>query len=241
VSSSHSSALYGVDGARSGWVFARASADLQDISLWVESDLERLFSEVIATSATLAIDIPIGLPDSGPRECDRAARRMLGWPRLTSVFSAPMRPALTAKSYWEACALNEESCGKKLSRQSFALFPKLREVDALMTPDRQSIIREAHPEIAFMLLSGLDRGLATNKKTAAGRAERSEMLGRWLPGVDVSQLLASVKRSDARPDDVLDALACLVAAWRIANGNEITLPAGREEHDVRGLRMEIVV
>jgi predicted RNase H-like nuclease len=40
-------------------------------------------------------------------------------------------------------------------------------------------------------------------------------------------------------DDVVDAVACLVAARRIALGHAIALPAGRVERDRRGLRMEI--
>jgi predicted RNase H-like nuclease len=41
-------------------------------------------------------------------------------------------------------------------------------------------------------------------------------------------------------DDVVDAAACLVAAYRIARGLALTLPAGEPQIDARGLRMEIV-
>ncbi len=51
------------------------------------------FSEILALQPELlraAIDIPIGLldhPAQGGRECDRAARRVLGRGRQSSVFS----------------------------------------------------------------------------------------------------------------------------------------------------------
>jgi len=51
--------------------------------------------------AVLAIDIPIGLLD-GPRACDKAARKLLGQPRGSSVFPALSRPALGAQTYPEA-------------------------------------------------------------------------------------------------------------------------------------------
>ena len=41
-------------------------------------------------------------------------------------------------------------------------------------------------------------------------------------------------------DDVVDAVACLVAAQRIALGKALVLPDSVVEYDARGLRMEIV-
>ena len=52
-----------------------------------------LFAQIPAP-AVFSIDIPIGLTDSGPRQCDIQARRLLGARRGTSVFPAPIRPAL---------------------------------------------------------------------------------------------------------------------------------------------------
>lgn len=57
---------------------------------------------------TFMIDVPIGLPDRGARECDKAARRRLGPSRGSSVFPAPIRRILAATSYIEACAIGGE-------------------------------------------------------------------------------------------------------------------------------------
>ena len=56
---------------------------------------------------------------------------LLGSPRAGSVFPIPVRSALSARDYEEACAINAESSvhGLRLARQAFGLFPKLRQVD----------------------------------------------------------------------------------------------------------------
>jgi predicted RNase H-like nuclease len=74
------------------------------------------------------LDIPIGLPLRGSRACDLEARRLLGWPRLTSVFPAPLRPMLTATSYQEAQHIRREIDGKGCSRQAYGIQSKVREV-----------------------------------------------------------------------------------------------------------------
>ena len=50
----------------------------------------------------IVIDVPIGLLHAGERECDRAARKLIG-KRRSSVFPAPIRAMLDAETYEEAC------------------------------------------------------------------------------------------------------------------------------------------
>jgi predicted RNase H-like nuclease len=234
------SALYGVDWARNFWAVACCSPDLQDVTLRVETDLTDLFAEVIDGGAILVIDIPVGLPDSKPRKCDAEARHLLRFPRSTSVFSPPVRSALKAKSYASACDLNQAASGKRLSRQSYGILPIIRKVDALMTPERQSRIFEAHPEVTFMMLGEYRQGIVANKKSSEGSAERSYLLQKHVPGLMPGNMQDSVRSTHVALDDVHDALACLLTAWRIANCEAITLPEGEPHYDARGLRMEIV-
>ncbi len=58
--------------------------------------------------------------------------------------------------YWEACAVNQRHTEppKKISKQIFHLFPKMREIDALMTPELQVRVFEVHPELAFWAMNG---------------------------------------------------------------------------------------
>ena len=126
------------------------------------------------TLAAVAIDIPIGLAPQGPRRADIEARQRLG-PRRSSVFPAPVRSVLAALTYEEACSLSRAACGKAISKQLFNILPKIREVDALVTPQRQQRLFEMSPELSLAVLAGAP--MAHPKTTPAGRAERIDALG----------------------------------------------------------------
>ena len=102
------------------------SAELVDVSKLLKSRPNDLLC--------LAIDIPIGLLDCS-RACDKAARKLLGQPRGTSVFAAPCRTALAATTHASANLINREKTGRGLSQQAFGIIPKIKQVDDAMTPD----------------------------------------------------------------------------------------------------------
>jgi predicted RNase H-like nuclease len=206
----------------------------------VVDDLGPLFARADAGDVGIAIDIPIGLRDDGPRACDLAARRLLGRPRGSSVFPAPCRAALTAATYRRACALSRRALGVALSIECFNIVPKIREVDALMTPARQACVREVHPELVFALLAGRGAGLAAPKRTAEGERLRRRLLRRVAPPFDPNAVRRRLGPSRVARDDVVDAVACLVAAGRILRGEACVVPDGPIPRDARGLRMEIV-
>jgi predicted RNase H-like nuclease len=60
------------------------------------------------------------------------------------------------------------------------------------------------------------------------------------PRFDPAAVRARMGLTRVARDDVIDAVACLVAARRIALGKAVVLPAGAVVRDARGLRMEIV-
>ena len=232
--------LFGVDGCRGGWVIAGSDASLSRLTFTVVDDLADLFARVDAGSVGIAIDIPIGLKDDGPRACDLAARRLLGRPRGSSVFPAPCRGALTATTYRRACAASRRALGVALSIECFNIVPKIRAVDAVITPARQAFVREVHPELVFAILSGRGRGLTEPKRTPDGERVRMRLLRRVAPRFDPAAVRATLGLSRVARDDVIDAVACLVAARRIVQGKALVLPSGLVERDARGLRMEIV-
>jgi predicted RNase H-like nuclease len=174
------------------------------------------FAAVLASRprwGAIAVDIPIGLPDLGARACDVAARRLLG-PRATSrVFPAPLREVLPAETYAEACRLSRARHGKALSKQVFRILPKIREVDAALRAAPALPIFEVHPELCFRAMACAERALA-RKKSAEGRALRECLVRTAFPGFDPG---ARPPRGAAR-DDVLDALAALWTARRLAAG-----------------------
>jgi predicted RNase H-like nuclease len=193
----------------------------------------------IGQPAVLAIDIPIGLRDEGPRDCDLAARRLLGRPRGSSVFPAPVRAALDGTDYAKASELHYQADGRRLTLQAFGILPKIREVDDLLTqnPSLQNIVHEVHPELSFAIWN---RGvpMTEHKIRVAGRVERESLIAaHWQDGLRVA-LVTQLKGSRYKPDDLNDALAALWTAERIYNGTAQKFPSV-PSHDSRGLKMEI--
>ena len=186
------------------------------------------------------IDMPIGLlNDAADRHCDALARDRLKPFRSSSVFGVPPRAVTRISDYSEANALSRELTGKGLSKQSFYLFPKIRELDDwLVNPERQGEWWECHPEVAFAQLNN-GRALNASKKSEAGQAERMSLLAD-LPRVDAALERAgqNYKRKDVLPDDCIDALVCLLTAERDQH-QRIVIPATPDK-DERGLKMGIM-
>lgn len=188
--------------------------------------------------AVLTIDIPIGLPERGPRSVDVSARRLLG-PRASSVFPCPVRAALDGTSYSDACARSFTASGKKLSKQAFAILPKIREIDRVLRTSEEcrARVREVHPEICFYYLNSL-KPMAHSKKSKEGALERRELLEAHF-GPVFDRLRATVPTRDVASDDILDALVALWSAERVLSGTNVVLPEV-PECDRFGLRMEMV-
>jgi predicted RNase H-like nuclease len=220
--------LTGVDGCRGGWLAATRADDGAIGWTWTREAAELLHDG----SGVVAIDVPIGLPETGTRHCDHEARRLLGR-RGVSVFAAPVRPVLGCSTYAEARTVLAARGGASMSAQAFGIVAAVRQVDAALTAADEHRVVEAHPEVAFCLMGG-GPGLA-GKRTEDGAAARLRLLEEWLPGA--GQVLAEAPRP-ARRDDALDALACLWVARRWAAGEATVLGDGCR--DGRGLVMRIV-
>jgi predicted RNase H-like nuclease len=202
----------GVDGCRAGWIAFKV--ELPSLVTSVEVvDLSALLPNRPSDLAFLAIDIPIGLLD-GSRACDKAARKLLGQPRGTSVFAAPCRAALVAKTHAEASAINQKKMGTMLSLQSFHFGPKIKQVDDAMTPDSQQWAFEVHPEVCFWALNG-ERPMVNKKKKKAGFSERLDLLSPIF--LEIQRHLSN-RPSGVAKDDLLDAAAAKWSALRRYRG-----------------------
>jgi predicted RNase H-like nuclease len=214
----------GLDGFRGGWVAA-----------WIDDqgdhgfDYSSSLSTLLGTSHRRAmIDMPIGLKLSGRRECDISARALVG----AAVFLGARRTlwefpdqASANRYYWR-----HEGPRMGVSCQLWNIRDKIREVDDFITPDRQAIIGEAHPEVIFWKLSHPLR--LQGKKSAPGRDQRIKLLAE--KGFSkLSRWLTQRHGTGIGRDDLIDACACAVAA-RDSNAR-----LGGDEVDARGLRMEI--
>jgi predicted RNase H-like nuclease len=229
----------GVDGCRAGWV--RVSRELASGELRLDAiPSEREIVTREPRARVIALDIPIGLPERGSRECDLRARAVLGRPRGSSVFPAPLRSALEAATHDEASAITEAIDGRRMSIQAFAILPKVRAIDELlaMSPEARQRVREVHPELSFWAWN--DRSsLRHSKRAAAGARERLALAERWLGRDLLPRLRGSHSKREIGDDDVLDAIAALWTAHRIARGAAETLPRS-PLRDRRGLPMQIV-
>ena len=244
----------GVDGCPGGWLVVVRPLDDPGAAV---AAIVPAFADVVAglvgqgpwplegPMAAIAVDIPIGLPRVGTiggRAADREARAGLGG-RQSAVFAVPARAAVMETDYGRACevALAQSDPPRKVSKQMFHLFPKIREVDGLLTPQLQARVVECHPEVAFWGINGcreLDEpkklksrpyppGLALRRRLLAGEGYREALLH------------TAFATSKAGADDLLDAVACSWTAARFARGKALRFPL-RPEVDARGLRMEIV-
>ena len=225
----------GVDGCRGGWVAAIKDPHTGTLTVRLFPAFAALTRELTGLAA-MAIDIPIGLPESGARECDQAARRLLGTRRGSSVFPAPIRSLLRARSHAEASQRRQRVEGKRVSIQTWNIVAKIRSVDTVMRREPSLRVHEAHPEVSFQTLRG--GPLRHGKKTASGRAERHALL-RPIFGRSVPQALSRRAELMSGADDILDAFVLLWTAQRIARGGALSLPPN-PPRDRYGLTMAIV-
>jgi predicted RNase H-like nuclease len=214
----------GLDGFRRGWVAAWID-DQGNQGFDYSSDLSRI---LMVPHKRAMIDMPIGLKMSGHRRCDISARELVG----ASVFLGARRnlwefsdQASANQYYWR-----HEGPRMGVSCQLWNIRDKIREVDDIITPDRQATICEAHPELIFRKLGHQLR--LQGKKSESGRDQRIKLLAdRGF--VKLSGWLAQRYGTGIGRDDLIDACACAVAA-RDSNAR-----LGGDEVDSRGLRMEI--
>ncbi len=164
----------------------------------------------------IAIDIPIGLPETGTRIGDLETRAAVG-PRCHSVFLTPIRAAIEAPTNGKANARSRSLTGAGMTRQAYGLRTKILEVDAWL-PTAQCTVHEVHPELSFATMAG--HPLNTSKHTWSGVRLRTRLLEE--AGIALSDLGAAGDRASV--DDVLDAAAAAWSARRIAQGIAITIP-----------------
>jgi predicted RNase H-like nuclease len=121
------------------------------------------------------------------------------------------------------------------------IAPRIRIVDELLQANSglRRVLRESHPEVCFWALNGATP-MKYNKKTAEGQRERVLLLRAFFPAVDavIAHAMARFRRSEVKSDDIIDALALAISAWR-GHGGYRTLPDHPPKDQV-GLAMEMV-
>lgn len=171
------SPVLGVDACQSGWVGVCLRPGEKPVVL-VGRSIAALV-ELARTSgpvSLVAIDIPIGLPDTGGRQADVLARRELPG-KASSVFSTLTRPAYEAETYAEGREAQVVATGgTSASAQAYALRAKILEVDAWVRGRAGIEVIEVHPEVSFARMAG--EPLLARKKDTDGVALRRTVLDR---------------------------------------------------------------
>ena len=198
----------GLDGCAKGWVAVRL-----DNNGTREIDFLTDLKDCLSGSFTRAmIDIPIGLPDSQYRNCDLKGRKLLRRKSIPPVQRRPSSAAFIRKARRRSCLGKGHRRHRGLV-SAFLSVAKDRQVDELMTSDRQTNVRESHPELIFQRLN--DGASLPSKKTHDGiRLRRRILLDKGFASIDA--WLDRRTGTGAKPDDVLDACACAVAAREAA-------------------------
>ncbi|MDP2801377.1 MAG: DUF429 domain-containing protein [Phreatobacter sp.] len=227
----------GVDGCPAGWIAVTIAAEGP---LTPGVTITRNFADLTTGVEKIAVDMPIGLPErAGPggRGAETAARVVLGG-RRSSVFSVPSRSAVYALDYPEACRLAEATSDppRKISKQAFFLFPKIRQIDSLLRNDASLLARvfETHPEVAFWRAND-EAPMLFPKSKPQGLRERRDLLERH--GFPAAFLDAPVEWG-AKPDDFLDACVCALVARRLHAGTALSFPSP-PARDAHGLPVAI--
>ncbi|WP_022667546.1 DUF429 domain-containing protein [Desulfospira joergensenii] len=228
----------GIDGCREGWFYVSLDRDRHYGFGMLSSIFE--IEEIADEKSRILIDIPIGLreKESEERLCDKAARKVLG-KKSSTIFPAPSRLSLDENDYAAASLANQNHTGRKLSKQSFYIMSKIREVDDFVRHSQSGIhFHEYHPELGFLALNRF-KPLAFSKKKEAGQRERLEILAPCLASAgDLFEKAAeSFLRRQVALDDILDAISGAVSATMYDQW--CFLPA-HPEMDSRGIPMKIV-
>jgi predicted RNase H-like nuclease len=206
----------GIDGCRSGWIVSRLSlnsAQEFNLELYRISSLFELTSVIpIHSVHSIWIDIPVGLSDSGVRNCDSQLRKALG-KKGSSVFTTPVKSAVYAENYRQACELNAEKTGKKISIQSWNICPKIKETDQFFGqhPEWKPLFVESHPEFLFEMAKP---EFFVSKKLAEGYHQRLHWLTSSIKNEAViSDFCTQHSAKWFAKDDVLDSVMLAVCTY----------------------------
>lgn len=231
-----------MDGCRGGWVIARLRVgpglEPREPTFRMIAHLDELAPRPDARR--LFVDMPMGLSEGQHREVEARARAALPPGRKSSVFPVPCRQAVYVDGYAACCAVNERYLGIRVSKQSFNIAVKIRELDGMLAQRRRWRARvfESHPEICFARLA---RGPLSSKRSKAGASQRGNIIEAYLPGArsSVMRILGETRRRDVAIDDLLDALVLALCAAMPTERLE-QIPA-RADIDPRGIPMRLVV
>ncbi len=209
--------IAGVDGCKAGWIAIKHTigTGFFEPVLFLSFDLLCIG---LKDYDVIAVDMPVVLSTSPSRFCDIQARKLLA-KRASTIFSAPPKQILAAKTYQEANTLSKTLFDKGISKQAWFLFPKIQQVQKCLkeNPRIANQLFECHPELSFKALNQ-EQVMLNSKKTKLGKMLRSQLIEEAFE-VDLERnFLNTFLKRDVADDDIIDAFACLWTARRLSKG-----------------------
>lgn len=188
--------MIGIDGCKNGWIVAKYD---EGFEVFFKEEL----SEVDNSSDKL-IDIPVGIPETELRQCDKIASNFLAPERHYSVFACPVRAALESGNYEKAKKENQKVTGKKITKQVWNIRGKIKEAENFAGKKH---LQESHPEVILKQLGGKEV-VKASKKTDRGFRKRKQLIEKE-SGHNIETDLDEGSR-----DDVIDACTLAYASTK---------------------------
>ena len=225
------SSVIGIDGCKAGWIIAK-TLENESISFQIIKNLNDVYLEGINVSH-IGIDIPLQLSHTGKRFAEIEARSLLK-NRACTIFTPPTLNALRAKNYMDACEVNFNECGKRISKQSWNLFPKIKEAQEFLENKSINKLRvfEVHPELSFMAMNDMIL-VQASKKTDIGREIRIKLIQKFFPKFSFESVRNEYKKNQALDDDILDSVSVLWSTQRIVDNIANFVPKDPKRIDMR--------
>ena len=223
------SSVIGIDGCKAGWIIAK-TLENESISFQIIKNLNDLKRINVSH---IGIDIPLQLSHTGKRFAEIEARSLLK-NRACTIFTPPTLNALRAKNYMDACEVNFKECGKRISKQSWNLFPKIKEAQEFLENKSINKLRifEVHPELSFMAMNNMSL-VQASKKTDIGREIRIKLIQKFFPKFSFESVRNEYKKNQALDDDILDSVSVLWSTQRIVDNIANFVPKDPKRIDMR--------
>lgn len=229
----------GIDGCPSGWFAITLSTE--EPKYWIIEGKDGL-REVFENYDRIFIDIPIGIEtESYVRRVDDELRESLGPEYQASVFNPPIKSALYAPTYAEACMQSYQVTEKKVSIQSWNITPKIRMVDELLHENEEfrEKVLESHPELLFKMING-GNSLLQKKNTKEGLRHRRHLIKNYEEELDelYREIKEEYRRNQVTRDDIVDTLILAIYAEESVEKSIKTIPEDPDT-DESGIPMAI--
>lgn len=232
----------GVDGCKYGYVAVNITDN--DFNINVFKNIEEICAK-FSDSNTILIDMPIGLPENTYDLRPETEGRKILSSRASCIFTVPCRQAVYEADYYKANEINRAVLGKGLSKQSFSICSKIKEIDEFLNnaPEYKNKLLESHPEICFAILNfdgTINMAIFENKKTKEGMEKRIELLSRYYEKTGkIKELLYLDDKFKYIKDDIIDAL-CLAITGMLGYKNGFKTIPEDPMKDSRGMLMQMI-